>query len=119
VLAVLTDDGNSFSPVVSPDGDQIAYLRRDGTDIDLRVMTLDIDERGNITLLSDQPVTIDGGVDGGSSPSWFVARSQRSDLDPAASDDSADASSQPQAATASPAATDGTAVGEGAPAPPG
>jgi Tol biopolymer transport system component len=119
VLAVLTDDGNSFSPVVSPDGDQIAYLRRDGTDIDLRVMTLDIDERGNITLLSDQPVTIDGGVDGGSSPSWFVARSQRSDLDPEASDDSADASSQPQAATASPAATDGTAVGEGAPAPPG
>ncbi len=64
VQAILTDDGNSFAPAVSPDGNHVAYLRRDGTDIDLRVMTLDIDSRGNITLVSDQAVTTDGGVDG-------------------------------------------------------
>ncbi len=45
VRVALTDDGDSFAPVVSPDGDQIAYLHRDGVDIDVRVMTLDIAER--------------------------------------------------------------------------
>ena len=44
VKVALTDNGDSFAPVFSPDGNQVAYLRRDGTEIDLRVMTLEIDQ---------------------------------------------------------------------------
>ena len=47
--ARLTTDGDSFAPVVSPDGDQVAYLRRDGPDIDLRVATLAVDDQGRIS----------------------------------------------------------------------
>jgi hypothetical protein len=117
VKVALTDDGNSFAPVFSPDGDQVAYLRRDGTDVDLRVMTLDIDERGNITLLSDQAVTTDGGVDGASSPSWYIPKSQRANPEPDV-DDSDSAASNEAAATEAPAADD-SAADEGAPPPPG
>ena len=41
-VAQLTNDGNSFNPVFSPNGDQIAYLKRNGLSVDLRVMTLDL-----------------------------------------------------------------------------
>ena len=67
--ARLTTDGNSFSPVVSPDGDQVAYLHRDGLKIDLRVATLHVDEEGTISLVDDRAVTDGGSVDAGSS-SW-------------------------------------------------
>lgn len=73
----LTTDGDSFAPVVSPDGDQIAYLRRDGLDIDLRVMTLDFDEDGKITLVDDRAVTVDGAIDAESPPAWYIPRSER------------------------------------------
>jgi Tol biopolymer transport system component len=79
VRVELTNDGNSFAPEFSPNGDQIAYLHRDGQNIDLRVMTLDFDERGKITLLHDRAVTVDGGLDGGSTPAWFIPSSQRAD----------------------------------------
>ncbi len=72
VRVELTTDGDSFAPVFSPAGDQIAYLHRDGLNIDLRVMTLEIDERGGITMVDDRPVTSDGGIDGASAPSWFI-----------------------------------------------
>lgn len=117
IKSKLTTDFNSFAPVVSPDGDQIAYLHRDGTQINLRVMTLDIDDRGNITLLSDQAVTSDGGVDGGSSPSWYVPKSQLSNPQPGADGDAATEAAG-QSATASPA-TDASDAGEGVAPPPG
>jgi Tol biopolymer transport system component len=72
----LTADGDSFSPVFSPGGDQIAYLRRDGADINLRVMTLDVDERDQITLVEDRAVTSDGQLDGQSGPSWYIPRDE-------------------------------------------
>lgn len=71
----LTTDGDSFAPVVSPDGDQIAYLHRDGVDIDLRVMTLDLSD-GSITLVDDQPVTLDGAIDASSPPAWYIPEDQ-------------------------------------------
>lgn len=72
----LTNDGDSFSPVVSPDGDQIAYLHRDGLGIDLRLMTLAFQD-GRVTLINDQAITEDGSLDADSSPAWFIPRDQR------------------------------------------
>jgi Tol biopolymer transport system component len=77
VRVLLTDDGDSFAPSVSPQGDQIAYLHRDGIDIDLRVMTLDIAPDGKITLLDDRAITNDGSIDGDSRPSWHIPADQR------------------------------------------
>jgi Tol biopolymer transport system component len=77
VRVLLTNDGDSFAPVVSPNGDQIAYLHRDGVDIDVRVMTLDIAADGKITLVDDRPVTNDGSIDGDSPPEWFIPEDQR------------------------------------------
>ncbi len=90
----LTTGGDSFAPAFSPAGDQIAYLRRDGLNIDLRVITLDIDERNKITLVEDRAVTSDGQLDGESGVSWFIPRSQLRDRDSggeAASQDGAEA----------------------------
>ena len=86
----LTTDGNSFAPEFSPNGDQIAYLKRDGQDINVRVMTLDIGPQGKITLVDDRPVTSDGAVDGDSGLSWYIPAKQRKTTDeagPAASDE--------------------------------
>ena len=41
-VARLTTDGRSFAPEWSPNGDQIAYLHTQGLDVDVRVMTLDL-----------------------------------------------------------------------------
>ena len=76
VRVLLTDDGDSFAPVVSPDGSQIAYLHRDGVAIDVRVMTLDIAADGKITLVDDRPITDDGSIDGESPPEWFIPADQ-------------------------------------------
>ena len=93
----LTNDGDSFAPEFSPNGDQIAYLKRDGLDIDVRVMTLEIGERGKITLVADKAVTSDGTVDGESGVSWFIPPNQ---LDGSASVDASepDASEEPDEA---------------------
>jgi hypothetical protein len=74
--ARLTNDGGSFAPVVSPAGDQIAYLHREGLAIDLRIMTLGFGEDGSITLVDDRAVTDDGSIDAGSPPAWFVPEEQ-------------------------------------------
>lgn len=74
--ARLTNDGNSFAPAVSPDGDQIAYLERDGLGIDLRIMTLAFEADGSITLVDDRAVTDDGSIDASSPPAWHVPADQ-------------------------------------------
>jgi Tol biopolymer transport system component len=112
VRVTLTNDGDSFAPVVSPAGDQIAYLHRDGVDIDIRVMDLAFGDDGSITLLADHPVTQDGNIDGESPPNWFIPKA---DLEPAA-DAAVDETTtlDPDAGSTAPAATtDG-----GAPPPP-
>jgi Tol biopolymer transport system component len=75
-VARLTDDGRSFAPVWSPNGDQIAYLHIDGLKVDLRIMTLEQGPTG-LTLKSDQAVTVDGDVDPESAPAWFIPEDQR------------------------------------------
>ena len=76
----LTDDGDSFAPVVSPNGDQVAYLHRDGLDIDLRIITLDVNADGTFTMLADQAVTQDGAIDGESPPAWYIPPEQRTNV---------------------------------------
>jgi Tol biopolymer transport system component len=116
VRVLLTDDGDSFAPVVSPAGDQIAYLHRDGIDIDVRVMTLDIAADGKITLVEDQAVTADGSIDGESPPEWFIPRDQLSTSAPA-SDGAASDGAGADAADEAPEAAASQAAG-GAPPPP-
>jgi dipeptidyl aminopeptidase/acylaminoacyl peptidase len=106
VRVTLTNDGDSFAPVVSPDGDQIAYLHRDGIKIDVRVMTLDIDAAGKISLVEDRPVTDDGSIDGESPPEWFIPADE---LTPRAT---------PEPATSLEPVV-GSGLDEVAPAPPG
>ena len=103
----LTNDGDSFAPEFSPNGDQIAYLKRDKLNIDVRVMTLDIDDRGRITLASDRAVTSDGTADGDSGVSWFIPKGQRA-TNASVDATEPDASEEPDAALA-----------EAPPAPPG
>ncbi len=112
IRLTLTDDGNSFAPVVSPNGDQIAYLHRDGQDIDVRVMTLEIGADGGITLVSDQAVTQDGNIDGTSPPNWFIPERQLTGSDGAANPDAGAAGAG--AATLEPSPS----LAEGAPPPP-
>jgi Tol biopolymer transport system component len=129
VRVELTKDGNSFAPVFSPAGDQIAYLHRDGLDIDLRVMTLDVDERGGITKVDDRPILSERcppgatrcGIDGASVPSWFIPPDQLGEADPAAgatepAQATEPAEAGPAAASADPA---GAAEGDAPPPPPG
>jgi Tol biopolymer transport system component len=114
VRVTLTHDGDSFAPVVSPAGDQIAYLHRDGVDIDVRVMDLDFGDDGSITLVSDRPVTQDGNIDGESPPNWFIPAAE---LETAPTGEPTDLASTGDVAAA--AADAPPAEAEGAPAPPG
>jgi len=124
VRVKLTDDGNSFAPVFSPDGDQIAYLHREGTDIDVRVMTLEIDGLGKITLVDDRAVTTDGGVDGESTPSWYIPADQLANFAPQAiaspaADDTAAFGDPEEPVVNETPDPDAEAASEGAPPPPG
>jgi Tol biopolymer transport system component len=74
-LARLTNDGDSFRPEFSPNGDQIAFLHRKGLGVDLQIMTIS-QSGGGITLLETKPVTDDGSLDATSSPAWFIPADQ-------------------------------------------
>lgn len=113
VRVALTNDGDSFAPVVSPAGDQIAYLHRDGVDVDIRVMDLAFAEDGTISLLADHPVTQDGNIDGESPPNWFIPESELQPADVAAVGDEASGTPVDAGAATSPPSTN-----EGAPPPP-
>lgn len=75
-LARLTNDGASFAPVWSPNGDQIAFLHRKGLGVDLEIMSLSVGT-GGITLVETKPVTQDGSLDATSAPAWFIPADQR------------------------------------------
>jgi Tol biopolymer transport system component len=114
VRVTLTHDGDSFAPVVSPAGDQIAYLHRDGIDIDVRVMDLAFGDDGSITLVADRPVTQDGNIDGESPPNWFIPRSELRTAPQGEPADLASTEGSGAAVADAPAAD-----AEGIPAPPG
>jgi dipeptidyl aminopeptidase/acylaminoacyl peptidase len=75
-LVRLTDDGASWAPVWSPNGDQIAYLHVAGQLVDLRLAQL---EGTGPTWTAKDPIdlTSNAGLDGASQPDWFVPEDQR------------------------------------------
>ena len=78
-IARLTNDGDSFAPTFSPNGDQVAFLRRKGLTVNLWLMTLD--PANGYTRTEMKPVTDDlQGLDAESPPSWFIPEELRKPL---------------------------------------
>lgn len=78
-IARLTNDGDSFSPTFSPNGDQIAFLRRKGLTVNLWLLTLD--PANGYTRVDVKPLTDDpDGLDAESPPSWFISEADRKPL---------------------------------------
>ncbi|HEU4573323.1 MAG TPA: hypothetical protein VFR93_11605, partial [Candidatus Limnocylindrales bacterium] len=75
-VAKLTNDGASWSPVWSPNGDAIGFLHASNGIVDLRVVRLSgtapawsVGESIDMTTVS--------ALDGASRPDWFIPASQR------------------------------------------
>jgi Tol biopolymer transport system component len=74
-LVRLTDDGDSWAPVWSPRGDQIAFLHVADQVVDLRMVQLD--GAGPTWTVKDTiDLTSAAGLDGVSRPGWFVPADQ-------------------------------------------
>ncbi len=74
-LLRVTNDGSSFSPAWSPKGDAIAFLRIDGTTVDLQMATLE-GQAGSWTLGETIALTEVSGLDAASKPAWFIPPSE-------------------------------------------
>jgi Tol biopolymer transport system component len=70
-LLSVTDDGASWSPDWSPNGDAIAFLHLSYQTVDLRVATLG-GTAGRWQVTGSTDVTEYSGLDGSSRPSWFI-----------------------------------------------
>jgi Tol biopolymer transport system component len=93
-LLRLTNDHHSFSPVWSPAGDAVAFLRLDGSITDLFMVKLD-GPVGQWTKGEETQLTEVSGLDAESRPGWFVPASELPSPPPP--------SPTPSAASASPA----------------
>ncbi len=67
----VTNDGDSWAPVWSPAGDQVAYLHVEGEVVDLRLVQLD-GSAPAWTVKDTTDLTTSAGLDGVSRPGWFV-----------------------------------------------
>jgi Tol biopolymer transport system component len=74
-LLRLTNDGHSFAPVWSPAGDQIAFLRARGLNLDLWVATL-TGRAPTFSVAREDPLTSQSLLDGTSKPAWFISPDQ-------------------------------------------
>ena len=74
-LLRLTDDGKSWAPAWSPEGDQIAFLHVSGQVVDLRMVQLD-GTGPAWTVKETIDLTTNAGLDGVSRPDWFVPAGQ-------------------------------------------
>lgn len=92
----LTDDGNSWAPVWSPAGNQIAYLHTSGQLVDLRLIQLE-GSAPAWTLGEPINLTENAGLDGVSRPGWFVPEDQ---LPAATPEPATEAPGSPAASTA-------------------
>lgn len=100
-LLRLTSDGDSFSPVWSPAGDAVAFLRIDGIVVDLIMVPLS-GPAGRWTAEEEIALTEVSGLDAGSRPGWFVPPEELPDPTPAPSSaaPSGSAGSSPAASAA-------------------
>jgi Tol biopolymer transport system component len=74
-LLRLTNDDHSFSPVWSPAGDAVAFLRLNGAITDLVMVKLD-GAPGQWTVGEETSLTEVSGLDAGSRPGWFIPESE-------------------------------------------
>jgi Tol biopolymer transport system component len=74
-LVRVTSDGSSFSPVWSPAGEAIAFLRLNGTIVDLQMAKL-AGQAGSWTVGETIALTEVSGLDAGSRPGWFIPASE-------------------------------------------
>jgi Tol biopolymer transport system component len=74
-LIRLTDDGDSWAPVWSPRGDQIAFLHVADQVVDLRMVQL-AGAGPTWTVKDTVDLTTAAGLDGASRPGWFVPADQ-------------------------------------------
>jgi dipeptidyl aminopeptidase/acylaminoacyl peptidase len=74
-LLRVTSDGSSFSPVWSPAGDAISFLRLNGTIVDLQMVKLN-GQAGSWTVGDTVALTEVSGLDAGSRPGWFIPASE-------------------------------------------
>jgi dipeptidyl aminopeptidase/acylaminoacyl peptidase len=75
VLVRLTNDHHSFSPVWSPAGDAVAFLRLDGAIADLFMVKVN-GTPGNWTKGEETQLTEVSGLDASSRPGWFIPASE-------------------------------------------
>jgi len=94
-LLRLTDDDRSWSPVWSPKGDAIAFLRLENGIVDLRMTKLG-GSAPNWTVGETTNLTTVSALDGASRPGWFVPPEQLPAL-PAASPSAASGIPSPSA----------------------
>jgi Tol biopolymer transport system component len=85
----VTDDGRSWAPVFSPNGDAVAFLHSQGQIVDLSAVTL---KGSGPSWTASDPIALTelSGLDSGSRPDWFIPAS---DLAPPSASPSASASS--------------------------
>ena len=74
-LLRVTNDGDSWAPVWSPAGDQVAFLHVAGQVVDLRLAQLD-GSAPAWTVKSTLDLTTAAGLDGVSRPGWYVPPEQ-------------------------------------------
>ncbi len=81
-LLRVTNDGASWAPVWSPNGDAIAFLNIQGQIVDLKLARLD-GTAPDWTVKDITDLTEVSGLDGESRPGWFVPPDQRPAVTPA------------------------------------
>jgi TolB protein len=74
-VARITNDGDSWAPVWSPAGDQVAFLHIEGEVVDLRLAQLD-GSAPAWTVKQTTDLTTSAGLDGISRPGWFIPDNQ-------------------------------------------
>jgi Tol biopolymer transport system component len=101
----VTGDGDSWGPVWSPAGDQIAYLHVSGQVVDLRLAQLE-GTAPSWTVKETLDLTTNAGLDSVSRPSWFVPADQM----PASTEAPASDPPEPSASDAASTSPDASAA---------
>jgi Tol biopolymer transport system component len=70
----VTNDGRSWGGAWSPDGNQIAFLRLVGSNVELAVATIGRGAGATLTVEEIEPLTEDSGLDASSRPAWWGPR---------------------------------------------